>query len=66
MRNVSYTTLTIFFLRSTIEYLGHACRKTNLMIDYKKKVVKVVQKTLLIENFDIPLLGFNEKILTDN
>jgi hypothetical protein len=35
----SYTTLTIFyfFLRSTIEYLESTYKKTNRMVDLKKK-----------------------------
>jgi hypothetical protein len=37
-----------YFLRSTIEYLGPTCRKTNLMVDHKKKIIiiiiRVVQK----------------------
>jgi hypothetical protein len=40
----SYTTLTTFYLRSIIKYLGPTYRKTNLMVDHKKKVVRVVQK----------------------
>jgi transposase-like protein len=38
------TTLTSFFFKSTIEYLEPTCKKTNLMIDKKKKkVVRIVQ-----------------------
>jgi hypothetical protein len=33
--SVSCTTLITLFSRSTIEYLGHPCRKTNPTVDYK-------------------------------
>jgi hypothetical protein len=33
-----------FFLRSTIEYLEPTCRKTNPMVDYKKKKFKKKKK----------------------
>jgi len=43
MSNIScdpYIILTTFLLKSTIEYLGPICKKTNLMINYKKKKKK--------------------------
>jgi len=33
-----------FFLRSIIKYLGPTCRKTNPMVDHKKKIVRVMQE----------------------
>jgi hypothetical protein len=54
--NLFFFYVFIFFiLRSTIKFLGPTCRKTDLMIDHKKKikkqkkVVRVVQK--LYENY---------------
>jgi len=51
LSNISCTILTQLFhnsnnifLKSTIEYLGPTCRKTNPMVDHKKKVIRVVQK----------------------
>jgi hypothetical protein len=41
----SYTTIiSQLFLISTIRYLKPTCRKTNPMVDQKKKVIRVVQK----------------------
>jgi putative effector of murein hydrolase LrgA (UPF0299 family) len=41
-----YIIITTFFLRSTIEYLWSTCRKTNLMIDHKKKKEKRKKKVV--------------------
>jgi hypothetical protein len=50
-----------FFLRSTIEYFEPTCRKTNLMVDYKKKkkIVRVVQK--LCESYAINITHLLKK-----
>jgi hypothetical protein len=52
-----YIILTIFFLRSTIKHLWPTCRKTNLMIDHKKKksnynYKKIVQE-LCIKHYSL-------------
>jgi hypothetical protein len=41
----SCATLTFFFLRSTIEYIGHTYKKTDpILISLKKKIVGVAQE----------------------